>query len=248
MIKTASPTELTPGAPGNVDKWIFRDRESLEDRFGLELERILELRKSKEGQRELLTRMKEADPTLNGEGEKVLKQVDRNVEQLKKKETFFESVAKFPQRTIKSALSAMYHHPFLTAAGGIAAILALLYFSPALATTGGQYGQKLIDAFRNVMGKLKNPLPTVGTDAVGKVGVMSGGASEAAVEAVGNAYESPSILGDITQNLRNAAQSPAITPDQLQIMQDSATNVGEELLKRAPAVDPFDGALQNLPE
>ena len=45
--------------------------------------RILELRKSKEGQRELIKKMKEADPSLNGNVTQVLDQVDTNIDQLK---------------------------------------------------------------------------------------------------------------------------------------------------------------------
>jgi len=65
---------------------------------------------------QLLQRMKDQSPELNGNVEKALEQVKLNNEQLVKKESFLKKVLKFPVR-----------HPYVT----LSAVGAILYFTGA---------------------------------------------------------------------------------------------------------------------
>ncbi len=256
IADTTSSGPTGPREQQIVDRWLFRDRDSVEQRFGLEMDRILELRKSKEGQRELIQRMKKADPSLNGNVNDVLRQVDRNLDQLNKKESFLGKVVKLPLRAVQAVGRTIKKHPVLSAVAGIAAIIALLYFTPALAPTAGEYGKKLIDAFKSVLGKLNVPTPETAVDAVAQVPVTGGSVSEAVAEAATEAANSPSAMESAGRLLKEAARESGLegaasqlSPAAEEALRSGTAGAGAAAkeLMMPEVVDPLQRALRALP-
>lgn len=200
------PTSADPPRSdhGQLDHWIFRDRESVEQKFGMEMERILELYETDKGKKELLERMKKTDPSLNGNIHHAMEQVNANIEQLKKKESFLKKMLMLPVRGVEAVGRTMKKHPVLTTVAGIAALIALLYFTTPLATTAGEYGLTLIDSFKSVLGKLGVPLPEVGVDAVAKVPV-TGTVDPILAEEAAEALHSPGMMGEMSGEFLEAA-------------------------------------------
>ncbi len=190
----------------NLDQWIFRDRETLEKKFGLEMERILELYKSDKGKEDLLKRMKEADPSLNGNVDKALQQVTGNAEQLKKKETFFKKMRMLPIRAAQAVGRTMKKHSILTAVAVTAIIVAILYFMPALAPTAGEYGTRLIQAFKVALSKIGIGTPEAATDIIGSLPVTGGSVSGEVVSEAGEILQSPGAMDALRSALEGVSQ------------------------------------------
>src|SRR3989344_3911429 len=131
-----SPENTSPMTSRRMDIIpVFRDREELQRYLGTqkELDEIGVMFRTQDGKKELLALLKKADPALNGNVEGALNQIDLNREQLEKKESFLKKMLKLPARALKALGRTMRKHPVLTALGGLAAVIALLYFMPTLA-------------------------------------------------------------------------------------------------------------------
>jgi hypothetical protein len=105
--------------------WVFRDRESMEQRFGMEMSKIIALYNSDEGKKQLLEQMKLMDPSLNGDVDHAADLVQENIEQLEHKKSFFEKVMHLPidaAHGIGKAGEFVWNHKLLAlAAIGVAA-------------------------------------------------------------------------------------------------------------------------------
>ena len=137
-----------------LNRFVFKDREELEQKFGMELERIIELYQSDKGRMELLEKMKE-EGVHDGNVDAALQIVTQNAEQLQKKESFLTSVAKFP-----------FRHPWITS-------VAALY-------TAYQFGFSLPAAIEDVLSsvplqKMKDIIQSIGPVG-GAVGELPDGA------------------------------------------------------------------------
>lgn len=97
-----------------LSEWVQRDRESIESLFGMKLEQIMQLARTDEGKQQLLERMKQIDPSLNGNADRALATVQENVEQAKKKESFFKKMLLLPGRAVLSVGKTIVRHPLLT--------------------------------------------------------------------------------------------------------------------------------------
>jgi len=111
-----SAAPLSPSAPRQeiLSEWVKQDRESIESLFGMKLEQIVELARTDEGKQRLLERMKQIDPSLNGNADKALMTVRENAEQAKKKESFFKKMLLLPVRSVVSLGKGVIRHPILT--------------------------------------------------------------------------------------------------------------------------------------
>jgi|GEM_PF-3161808 len=100
-----------------LDAWVFRDRESLENRFGMEMDKILALYNSDTGRQKLLEHMRKIDPSLNGNADRAAGIVKKNMEQLEKKKGFFEKVMALPAKGVElvgKAGKVLWNHKILT--------------------------------------------------------------------------------------------------------------------------------------
>lgn len=258
MIATGAETMVSPsGRP--VENWIFKDRESIEKRFGMEMEKILERQRTEEGKRELLERMKSVDPALNGNVEHALQHVNRNIEVLQKKEGFLTKMVKLPGRAVSAVGRGIKKHPILSASVGIAALLALLYFTGPLATTSGEYGQQLVDAFKKTMGKLHVATPEVAVDQVAKVPVTGEVVGQEAADLATRAFQSPGeAIGQTYQaaeavkaatGVEPGAALPNLSQGAAEVMQspEAAEALKQATEKGVDVVDPLQRMLRDLP-
>ncbi len=220
MIKNATPSAEHDGGRGQavIDNWLFRDRESVEKRFGMEMERVLELRKSKEGQRELLQKMHDADPSLNGDAKQVLETVNTNIEQLKKKESFLMKMVKMPVRAVQAVGRTIRKHPVLSGLGAIAILAALIYFFGPAATSLGEVASAASESFKNnVLGKIGVPTPGVGMGAAADLPVTGGLADGAAAAAT---IESPGMIAAENAGFIESARIPEQAVETIQTIAD----------------------------
>lgn len=130
--KTSNQSAFSRRDGRELDHWIFRDRESMEKRFGMEMERILELYNTDAGKKQLLERMKQADPALNGNVDRALDLVNKNADQLQKKESFFRRMLMLPVRTTTAVGKTMLRHPVLSALAVLATYGVLTWQLPAI--------------------------------------------------------------------------------------------------------------------
>jgi hypothetical protein len=187
---------------------VFRDEVELQKYLGTQkqLEEIGVMFQTQDGRKELLALLKKADPALNGNVEGALNQIDLNREQLEKKESFLKKMLKMPVRALKALGRTMRRHPILTALGGLAAVIALLYFMPALAPTAGEYGRQLIEAFKGVLQKVGLPTPSPGVDAISKVPITGGPVSPEVVERAGEILQSPGTIDELSRTLQELSK------------------------------------------
>jgi len=113
MTSSASIPEARPQQE-ILGEWVQHDRESIESLFGMKLERIVELARTDEGKQELLQRMKQIDPSLNGSADRAFATVKENAEQAKKKEGFFKKMLLLPVRSVVSVGKGIIRHPILS--------------------------------------------------------------------------------------------------------------------------------------
>ncbi|MSR68120.1 hypothetical protein EXS65_04865 [Candidatus Peribacteria bacterium] len=191
----------------NLDRWIFRDREAIEQRFGMELEKVLEMYHSDSGRKELLLKMKQIDPSLNGNINQALETVTDNMKELKTKESFLMKMVKLPIRTVKAVANAVMKHPVLSALGALAVIAALVYFFGPAAVGTGEVGTAAAGAFKDtVLGKVVVPTPGMGVGAAADLPV-TGGLSD--VAAGGMAESAGSLAGESGRFIEGARISEA---------------------------------------
>jgi len=114
MREAASPKPAPRKGGRELENWIFRDRESIEKRFGMKMEKVLELYHTDEGKKTLLEHMRKADPALNGNVHKTLDLVNKNINQLQKKESFLKKTLMLPVRATVGTGKFMLKHPTLT--------------------------------------------------------------------------------------------------------------------------------------
>ena len=189
-----NPLEYPEGFP-------YRSRESAETKFGMELDKVRTKIQSDEGRRELIQQL-----NLNGNADTVLEGIDLNVEQLKKKESFFMKMLKLPGRAVKSAFNVMGRHPFLTSAAVIAIIIAILYFTPALAPTAGEYGTKLVQAFKGTLAKIGVGTPEAATDAISKLPITGGSVPPEVVREAEEILQSPGMMDELGRVIEGLSQ------------------------------------------
>lgn len=137
--------------------FIFRNRDEIRNRFGMELERVLELYQSTEGRRQLLATLLDASPQLrNADGDAALEQLRRNGDQLHKKETFLKKMLLLPVRTVAAVGRTIRRHPLLLATVGIAAVLMIIgqYMPGGFAAVRG-LGGRCIAAVKAFLAQLK---------------------------------------------------------------------------------------------
>src|SRR3989344_352459 len=200
-----SPENTSPMTSRRMDIIpVFRDREELQRYLGTqkELDEIGVMYKSQDGKKELLALLKKADPALNGNVEGALNQIDLNREQLEKKEGFLKKMLALPGRALKSLGRTMKKHPVLTTLAGLAGLIALLYFTPALAPTTGEYWGQLVEAFKEVLKKIGIATPAPGVDAVANLPVTGAPVSPEAIEHAGEILQSPSSIDELTRTLQ----------------------------------------------
>ncbi len=187
---------------------VFRDQEELREYLGTnkELEEIGVMYKTQDGKQELLALLRKADPSLNGNVEGALEQIDLNREQLEKKESFLKKMLKLPGRALKALGRTMRKHPVLTAIAGLAGFIALLYFMPTIAPTAGEYGRKLIESFKGVLQKEGITTPAAGVDAIAELPVTGAPVSPEIVERAGEILQSPGSIDELTRTLQELSK------------------------------------------
>lgn len=246
--------EMRGGDGARLEDWLFKDRESLERRFGMEMERIAELYRTDSGKKQLLEAIRKQDPSLNGNVDAALTQVSSNIDQLKKKESFLTKMLKLPVRAVQAVGRTMKRHPFLTAAAGIAAILALLYFTGPLAQTAGQYGTTLVESFKGVLSKIGLATPEVAVEATGAVPVTGEAVGEEVARQAAEAFISPGTAAMQTAEAIEAAKSATGAVEAVGGLSGAAQGIlqSPEAAKAAEEaarslVDPLQRVLRGLP-
>lgn len=187
---------------------VFRDQDELREYLGTnkELEEIGVMYKTQDGKQELLALLRKADPSLNGNVEGALEQIDLNREQLEKKESFLKKMLKLPGRALKALGRTMRKHPVLTAIAGLAGFIALLYFMPTIAPTAGDYGRKLIEAFKGVLQKVGISTPAAGVDAIKDLPVTGAPIAPGVVEEAAEILQSPGTIDELTRTLQELSK------------------------------------------
>lgn len=239
MIKEAQ-SKSGPILP-TLDRWIFRDRESIEQRFGMELEKVLELYHSDSGKKQLLVKMKQLDPSLNGNINQALVTVSENMNQLKAKESFLMKMVKLPVRTVKAAANAVRKHPVLSAIGALAIIGVLIYFFGPAAVGTGEVAQRAVQAFKDtVLKKVAVSTPSMGVEAAANLPVTGGLADAAAASAEsagtlagenGIFLQGARIPEAVVDSIRSAAEAVAKDP---RIPSINPTEKFFEFLEKSP--------------
>jgi hypothetical protein len=227
----------------NLDSWIFRDRQAIEKRFGMEMEKVLELYNSDDGRKKLLLQMKQIDPSLNGNVDNALRTVSENMEELKKKESFLAKMLKLPVRTVKAVAKTVMKYPVLSALGVAAIIAALIYFFGPTAATVGSVASKAGAIFKDtVLTKIGVPTPSIGMEAAAELPVSGGLAdpsiaatvAESAGEmAVQNAefIQAGKIPEAAVKAIRSAAETIVNDPN---VQNINPTKAFMELLEKTP--------------
>lgn len=112
-----SSERIRPHDARLLDQWVFRDRESLEQRFGMEMDKLFALYESDQGRQKLIQRMRELDPSLNGNADRAAEIVRQNMEQLEQKKGFLEQVMALPGKGLEVAGKVgrtLWNHKILT--------------------------------------------------------------------------------------------------------------------------------------
>lgn len=187
---------------------VFHDEREVQEYLGTKkrLDELAVMSSTKEGEKEFLSMLKTANPSLNGNIDAARKQADLNIEQLEKKKNFLEKVLSVPGRALKSLGRTMKKHPVLTTIAGLAGLIALLYFTPALAPTTGEYWGQLVEAFKEVLKKIGIATPAPGVDSIAKLPVTGAPVSPEVVERAGEILQSPSSIDELTRTLQELSK------------------------------------------
>jgi hypothetical protein len=122
---TPNIVPVSPAEERMLTDWVFSDRESMEQRFGMEMSKIIALYNSDEGKKQLLEKMKQMDPQLNGDVSRAADLVQENIEQLEHKKSFLAKVMHLPIDAVQGIGKAgqfLWNHKLLAlAAVGVAA-------------------------------------------------------------------------------------------------------------------------------
>ncbi len=234
---------LAPKEPATLDRWIFRDRETIEKRFGMELEKVLELYHSDSGRKELLLKMKQLDPSLNGNINQALDTVTDNMKELKTKESFLMSMVKLPVRTVKAVSNAVMKHPVLSAMGGLAIIAALIYFFGPAAIGTGEAAKAAAAAFKDtVLTKVAVPTPEMSMEAASNLPVTGGLADAAATTAA----ESAGSMAIESSQYIQAARIPEAAVDSIRSAAEAIAN--DPNIQSINPTEQFFKLLEKTPE
>lgn len=219
----------------STDQWVAPDRETFSENFeGLELERVKQLLATDEGKKHLLEVM-DADPALK---EKMLSLVDRNIEQLEKKESFLMKVVKMPLHVTKAVGKTILKHPVLSAIGAAGIVALLIYFFGPAAGTVGMLGQRAIESFgEHVLGNVPVLTPEAGFEAAAELPAIGGLAGPEALEQAAQASESAGSL--LYQNLE-AAEAAGMSDGAMQTVTEAADSViADPMLENINPVQKF---------
>lgn len=210
------PTTVKQGPPPSAPEQLvptFRSREALvqyllppHERERLDTEkairRIEVMMQTDDGRKQLLQRLQEADPSLNGNVEAALEQVNLNREQLQKKESFLKKMLMLPVRGLQAVGRTVKKHPILSAAAGIAVLVAILYLIPMLAPGVGVFRDNLIEGGKEILRKIGVPLPEPGVDAIADVPVTGGPVGPDVIEKGRQILESPANVDEHIHKLQ----------------------------------------------
>ena len=155
---------------------------------------------SDDGRKELLQRLHGSNPSLNGNVEKALDQVNLNHEQLEKKEGFFKKMLMLPVRGIQAVGRTIKKHPVLSGIAGIAALIALLYFLP-MPPGVGLFRDNLIEGGKEILRKIGVSLPSPDMDAVSAVPGTGGPVSPEVMKQAEEILQSPSNIQEEIRKL-----------------------------------------------
>lgn len=227
----------------SLDRWVAPNRESLKRRFdGMELERVKELLRSDEGKKQLLTLMKESDPSLTGDVDRVLSVVDRNVEQLEKKESFLTKVLMMPVHAAKAVGMTIIKHPVLSAIGAAGIVALLIYFFGPAAGTVGELGQRGVEFFgETVLSEVPVPTPGAGFGAAAEVPAIGGLAGP---DAMAGAAESLESAGNLAIDNLEAARAAQATDEAMRAISGAADNVLQSPM--TPDMNPVEELFRQL--
>ncbi len=154
-----------------------------------ELERVRALIQTRAGQSRLLQRVQSDHPGMPQS--EILRHIERNVEQLRKKESFLMKVLKMPVQGLKSIGSAIARRPVASALVAVAGLLALLYFLPAPPGVG-RLRDDMIEGTRRILTRVGVSLPQANTDAIAAVPVTGGPVVPDVIQRGGEILQSPS--------------------------------------------------------
>ncbi len=124
---TETPTRSMPDQP--VEFPVFRTRkemnEFLEGIGYREIDRLATVGRSVEDREILLKKLKEADPSLNGNADALIDHLNLNHQEIERKESWLKKLLKLPGKVLSYIWSTIKAHPFLTTA----AVVGLLYYT-----------------------------------------------------------------------------------------------------------------------
>lgn len=212
-----------------TDAVVAPDKETFERRFGMTLDEVRVLLQTKDGERQLLKRIQDALATTpnaaaaQAEVDKILPLVGRNVEQLRKKESFLSKVVSMPLRAIKAVGKTIVKHPILSAIGVAGVIALLIYLFGPAAGTVGMFGHQVTKAFEeNVLRKVPVPTPEAGFSAVADVPAASGLAGPEAFRAAAESVQSPAAT--MYMNM-DAAKAAGLSDQALKAISDTSRSI-----------------------
>lgn len=213
---------------------------------------------TKEGEAELLDTMRQKHPEINGRLDEAHGYVRDLYRQHVARNEMRDAVrGEVSEAQMEKQKSFFRRHPLLTTAAGIAALIALLYFTPTLAATAGKYGASLIESFKTVLANIGVATPGISVEAAAAVPVTGDVVSAEIGELAQQAFISPgeamiqnaqiaeaiqaatgadsAVVGELSQAAEGLLESPAAA----EALQRAAESLN--------VTDPLQRILQNLP-
>jgi len=219
---------------------VFENAKSIRDYYDLRDDIKLV---SEEEELELLDRMREKHPELNGKLEEARDYISNLYRQHLVRNEVQASVAEeVSEPQMEKQKSFFRRHPFLTTAAGIAALLALLYFTGPAATTAGDFGAGLIESFKGVLGKIGVGIPEVAVESTAAVAVTGEAIAPEVAEAAANAFVSP---GEAMIQNAQAAQAIEAATGAADVTAGALSEAGAEVLQSPAAAEALKKAAQS---
>ncbi|MBM3230806.1 hypothetical protein FJZ28_00590 [Candidatus Peregrinibacteria bacterium] len=247
---------MTPGESSNpetaqgIEQMLpdFENAQEIREYYGLRDDITLQ---SEKDEVELLDRMRERHPDFNGRLNEAHEYVSSLYRQHLTRNALQEDVkSEVSEAQVEKQKSWFRRHPWLTAGAGVAALLALLYFTGPLATTAGEYGGALIESFKTVLAKIGIGTPAVLTEAAGDVAVGTEVGAEAA-ELAAEAFQSAgSAASQTMEAIQSAAQATGASAQSATLSAEAAGKImssPQVLEGMEQVVDPLQRILQQLP-
>ncbi|MBU2259434.1 hypothetical protein KKC44_02395 [Patescibacteria group bacterium] len=169
---------------------VFRSREELQDYLedvGYDIDRLHAMGDSVAEREQLITSLKERNPTLNGNAEALVEHLRLNHQELERKESWYTKLLKLPGKALRYSWETVKAHPYITAAVVIGLTAAALYYSGAAAAGYGWLKAKVMES---MVGEGAAGAVGAGKDAAIAAGEKVAEVGGAAGEAVGGAAES----------------------------------------------------------